>query len=194
MDDSVRAAMAKWPDVPALHGWLSLDESGHWRLKGEPITHYGLVAFINRNYDCDERGRWFFQNGPQRGYVELAYTPWVLYVDDSGALRDHTGEPVAAVSGAWLDDGGNILLETPRGIGLVDSDALPALVDWLVDADGLPAGADTLEPALAALQAGGDGGLYLRVPGADARPIGFVPRHDVPRRFGFEPDPRADDD
>jgi hypothetical protein len=30
MDDIVKQAMAKWPNVPACHGWLGLDARGHW--------------------------------------------------------------------------------------------------------------------------------------------------------------------
>ncbi|MGB3277244.1 MAG: DUF2946 family protein, partial [Castellaniella sp.] len=30
MDDQVLAAMARWPNVPAVHGWLSLTARGQW--------------------------------------------------------------------------------------------------------------------------------------------------------------------
>lgn len=32
MDANVLAAMARWPDVPDVYGWLSLTENGQWRL------------------------------------------------------------------------------------------------------------------------------------------------------------------
>ncbi len=192
MDDTVRAAMAKWPDVPGLAGWLSLDESGHWRLKGEPITHAGLVGFINRNYDHDEQGRWFFQNGPQRGFVSLDYTPWVLYVDGGNELCRHTGEHIEAVDGAWIDEEGNLLLHFEDGVGLVDSDSLAAIAEWLVDANGERAAPETLEAAVETLQAGKDAGLQLLQNGR-AIDVGFINRADVPKRFGFEPDPSADE-
>src|SRR3546814_12269321 len=32
MDENVIAAMARWPDVPDVFGWLSLTERGQWRL------------------------------------------------------------------------------------------------------------------------------------------------------------------
>jgi hypothetical protein len=192
MDDSVRAAMAKWPDVPGLHGWLSLDEAGHWRLKGDPITHPGLVAFIGRNYDCDDQGRWFFQNGPQRGYIDLAYTPWILHVDGGGTLRDHTGAAIERVEGAWVDDAGDLLLDTGRGPGLVDSDSLPMIVEWLVDASGASVELEGLEQAQAEMKAGRAADLHLRGPGGHTTAVGFVARADVPARFGFDPSPRAD--
>lgn len=183
MDTSVRAAMAKWPDVPAVYGWLSLDVHGHWRLRGEPITHPGLVAFINRNYACDDAGRCYFQNGPQRGYVRLEYTPWVLQVDAAGTLRRHTNDPVAGLTGAWLDDEGNLLLDTDAGIGLVASDALPAVSEWLVDAAGDPLAPERLEPRADAAGAcvAWEGGRL---------PLASIARAEVPERFGFVPDPQ----
>jgi hypothetical protein len=33
MDDIVKAAMAKWPDVPDCYGWLALDARGNWRMR-----------------------------------------------------------------------------------------------------------------------------------------------------------------
>ena len=77
MDETVLAAMAKWPGVPHVHGWLALTARGQWRLGGEPIAHAALRGFIDRIYACDRRGRWFFQNGPQRVYVTLELAPFL---------------------------------------------------------------------------------------------------------------------
>ena len=71
MDEVVLRAMAKWPNVPAVYGWLALDRRGNWLIKRETIANDGLNAFISRNYLHDEAGQWYFQNGPQRVYVEL---------------------------------------------------------------------------------------------------------------------------
>ncbi|HET8728586.1 MAG TPA: DUF2946 family protein, partial [Alphaproteobacteria bacterium] len=30
MDESVLRAMTKWPNVPAVYGWLQLDQRGNW--------------------------------------------------------------------------------------------------------------------------------------------------------------------
>ncbi len=57
MDDSVTRAMAKRPNVPAVYGWLSLDRRGDWHVQEEPLRHRAVIAFINRNYACDGRGR-----------------------------------------------------------------------------------------------------------------------------------------
>ena len=190
MDESVRAAMEKWPNVPAVYGWLSLDRQGRWRLRGEPITHPGLVAFINRNYGHDENGRWFFQNGPQRGFVRLEYTPWVLHVDASGVLCTHTGRPVKAVRGASVDEEANLLLETECGPGLVHPDALGTVSEWLVDRAGDAVDPEDIE-ALAASGPDDDVEILLRFDGRPV-PLGRVRREDVPARFGFVADPRAE--
>ena len=49
MDALVARSMAKWPNVPAVYGWLELDRRGSWRIKGERIGHRGLCDFIARN-------------------------------------------------------------------------------------------------------------------------------------------------
>ncbi|HMN64893.1 MAG TPA: DUF2946 family protein, partial [Burkholderiaceae bacterium] len=38
MDEQVLHAMARWPDVPAVWGWLRLDRRGRWLLvdRGRP--------------------------------------------------------------------------------------------------------------------------------------------------------------
>lgn len=192
MDESVRRAMAKWPNVPALYGWLRLDGHGRWLLKGEPVSHPGLNAFIGRNYAADERGRWYFQNGPQRGYVSLEYTPWILHVDSAGALRIHTGRVAERVEVAVLDDEGNLLLATEHGPGLVDTDALGTLCDWFVDAAGNPLAPDALEACFTALQAGRTVDCRLHYRGHDA-PLTYIRRAEIPGYFGFVPDPATPD-
>lgn len=118
MDALVARSMAKWPDVPAVYGWLALDRRGNWRIKGERVLHAGLRDFIARNYQADERGRWYFQNGPQRVFVALAYTPLVVH-HEGEALLDQCGERVVP-SAAYLDDEGSVLIEGGRAIALLD--------------------------------------------------------------------------
>src|SRR6185503_14581352 len=106
MDDIVLRGMAKWPNVPAVYGWLSLDRRGQWLLKGERISNPAVTEFIGRNFERDPRGCWFFQNGPQRVFVALDYMPFVLRVTSAeGApleLQTQTGKAVGAIEGAWL--------------------------------------------------------------------------------------------
>ena len=128
MDDSVLRSIAKWPDVPAVYGWLSLDRRGNFLIKGERIGNAGLREFIARNYEADSRGAWFFQNGAQRVYVRLAYTPHVVHFED-GALRDHCGRPFGEADEAFVDEEGSVLVQSGRRIALVDDRDLERFAD-----------------------------------------------------------------
>jgi hypothetical protein len=118
MDEIVVRSLAKWPNVPAVYGWLDLDRRGNWLIKGERIGNVALREFIGRNYAADARGCWFFQNGPQRVYVRLAYTPFVVHYEGE-RLVDHCGQEFPA-AGAFLDDEGSVLIHGRRGIALLD--------------------------------------------------------------------------
>ena len=139
MDQAVLRSLAKWPDVPAVYGWLSLDRRGNWLLWEDAAGRFGRIGnaalreFISRNYAADERGCWFFQNGPQRVYVKLAYTPLVLRFDGD-ALLDHCGCPVQAAA-TYVDDEGSLLVQGQRGIGLLDDRDLARYADL---AESLP--------------------------------------------------------
>src|SRR5689334_7871483 len=122
--------MQKWPDVPRVYGWLALDRRGNWLVKGrsgafERIGNAAVIEFIGRNYAGDERGRWFFQNGPQRVFVKLEYLPWVYRLDGE-RLVSHTGEAAGKLAALYLDDGGALVVEAERGAGVVSDRDLPA--------------------------------------------------------------------
>ena len=119
MDEIVARSLAKWPNVPAVYGWLSLERRGNWLIKGERIGNAALREFICRNYEADAQGRWFFQNGPQRVFVRLAYTPLVVHFEGD-TLIDHCARPFGAPVAAFLDDEGSVLVEGARGVALVD--------------------------------------------------------------------------
>lgn len=147
MDDIVKAALKKWPNVPDCYDWLALDARGDWymrddriqqagpfpQVKGSQIRHDKLKEFIHRNYEVDERGCWFFQNGPQRVYVTLEATPWVMGVQalDGGSfdVRTHTGLAVGDIRGALADEQGRLFLDTTLGFGVVRSPDMLAAVD-----------------------------------------------------------------
>ena len=127
MDAAVARAMAKWPNVPAVYGWLGLDRRGNWRIKDQKIGNPGLREFIARNYQPDEKGRWYFQNGPQRVYVTLAYTPLVAHYEGD-LLFDHCGRPLR-MSAAYVDDEGSVLIAGGEGIALLDDRDLVRIAD-----------------------------------------------------------------
>ena len=127
MDEIVARSLAKWPHVPAVYGWLSLDRRGNWLIKGERIGNAALRDFIGRNYQADEKGRWYFQNGPQRVYVSLAYTPLVVRYEGEG-LVDHCGRPFTAAE-ALEDDEGSVLFAGSGSVGLLDDRDLARFAD-----------------------------------------------------------------
>ena len=122
MDEQVLRSLVKWPNVPDCYGWLALDRRGQWRMRdeftqqhhlpGQVIVHQALKEFISRNYARDSQGRYFFQNGPQRVFITLDATPWVVRIipSDQGIRLltqcQSSLEPTAALS----DENGNIYI------------------------------------------------------------------------------------
>lgn len=174
MDEIVRQALKKWPNVPHCYGWLALDARGDWymrderiqqagpfpRVKGSRIQHEKLREFIERNYLCDAAGCWFFQNGPQRVYVELEAAPWVWRLaaaEPTPAIISHTGRE-ALFESAWLDESGRLFLATDIGFGVVHT------LDMEIAADAVEAARWSPTEALFA---------------------------DLPKRFGFKLRPSA---
>ena len=126
MEEWVLRALKRWPNVPALYGWLKLDRRGRWMIQGELITRPQIIEVIDRNYACDERGCWFFQNGPQRGYMELERAPFILRVCAADSLWTHNDLEVTTVRAAYLDEEGGLYLSTEHGpAALLDTD-----LDW----------------------------------------------------------------
>jgi hypothetical protein len=192
MDELVLRGMAKWPNVPAVFGWLSLDRRGHWLLKGERVVNPGIAAFFGRNYDRDNQCRWFFQNGPQRVYVALDYTPHIYRITSTpGApvvLASHSGAVVSAIHAAYIDDQGQLLLDTDLGIGLMHDADLETLLPCFSGPGGLE-GEAALAATLDALQAGKEAALELSLE-ASRIPVKPVRAAEVPERFGFVARPR----
>jgi hypothetical protein len=125
MDDAVLRSLARWPDVPAVHGWLALDRRGNFMLRVpgterfERIGNSALREFIARNYESDAQGRWYFQNGPQRVYVRLAYTPLIAHFEGE-ELFDQCGRPFGEAEQIFLDDEGSVLVQHGSAIALLD--------------------------------------------------------------------------
>lgn len=210
MDELVRQALAKWPDVPDCTGWLALDARGRWRIGDAtdglrlPITNAGMIAFISRNYQSAGRS-WFFQNGPQRVFVELEYTPfvWRLHPGASGGadLITHTGVTLAP-SSVWLDDEGRFLVEAralagETIVGVIHDHDTALVAELLRDDDGGPLDDD----AISQLSSNGvnetattpRAAANVQWMAADATsvllPLQRIASHRVAARFGFEPRP-----
>jgi hypothetical protein len=145
MDERVKQSMARWPDVPAAWGWLRLDRRGQWRIldrnapgfdetrdgAGNPIRHEALIDFICRNYSADPQGRWYFQNGPQRVYVDLEMGPLVWRVaatPDGATLVAHTGEVAQHIERLAMDPEGTVWAQSELGPGAIDDRQLAALL------------------------------------------------------------------
>jgi hypothetical protein len=130
MDDIVKQAMAKWPNVPHCYGWLALDARGNWRMRdeaaqranapGDKLTNPALVGFINRNYGHDDKGRWYFQNGPQRVYVNLEATPFIARTDPAQGFVLQTGQALAALDGVFMTDAGALILQAGEVVAQLD--------------------------------------------------------------------------
>ena len=173
MDDIVIRSMLKWPDIPDVYGWLQLDRRGNWRLRDESTESEGAAfgtignvafrEFIARNYAVDKRGCWFFQNGPQRVFVRLAYAPYVFHFADGG-IFDHCGAPAETIQGAWIDDEGSVVLSTGGRIGLLDDRDLSGLADQVAE-----------------------GVVRIR---STSLPVGTLHANEIEARFGFVRDPK----
>ena len=129
MDDIVIAAMAKWPHVPEVFGWLRLDGRGMWWLKHQRLNHVGMLDFIQRNYSQDAQGRPFFQNGPQRVFVDFDRAPYVARHTPQGVVL-HPGEAVDSVTAAYLTPDGELWLSLSASrLAAVDDRDLAALAE-----------------------------------------------------------------
>jgi hypothetical protein len=122
MDEQVLRSLVKWPNVPHCFGWLALDRRGQWRMRdefaqvnglpGHAIQHTALNEFITRNYACDTRGRYFFQNGPQRVFITLDATPWIVRIIPTHAEPSLLTQCQNSFKpqGALSDESGNIYI------------------------------------------------------------------------------------
>ena len=149
MDDMVRAALKKWPQRAGLHRLARARCARrlvHARrparrppapsrslARAAGIEHLQLREFIERNYDGTPDGaRGYFQNGPQRVYVELEAAPhvWRLGARAGAApqVRSHTGQE-ATVASAWIDERGRLFLATDTGFGIVHTQDMEAAAD-----------------------------------------------------------------
>jgi hypothetical protein len=189
MDDIVKQAIAKWPNVPHCYGWLGLDARGGWRMRdeaaqqangpGDRLTNPALVGFINRNYAHDERGCWFFQNGPQRVYVDLQATPFIARTDPAQGLLLQTGQALPSIDKAFLTETGEAIVQGGDVVALLDD---RDVAQWLgaMECDGAPASDDALMRWLA----GWTGELAVHYRNQRVL-VERITSAELPARFGF---------
>ncbi|MGX4643337.1 DUF2946 family protein [Massilia sp. SYSU DXS3249] len=190
MDDIVKQAMAKWPNVPHCYGWLALDARGGWRMRdeaaqaanapGDRLTNEALVGFINRNYQHDEAGRWFFQNGPQRVFVNLESTPFIARTDPKLGLVLQTGAALETIERLYLLETGEAVVQAGEVVAQVDDRDVAQLFEWM-ELDGQPAG----DEALLAWLSGSDTGTLALRWRETLVPVERITRDELPTRFGF---------
>ena len=189
--------MAKWPNVPHCYGWLMLDARGAWRMRteeaqaagasGDKIAHTALLAFINRNYTHDDQGRWYFQNGPQRVYVNLETTPYIARTDGKKALVLHTEEALESVDAAWFTEQGQLILQSGEWIAQVDDRDLVQCLPMLQ----MEAHAVDDARLLAWISGVGNQSLTLAYGGRSVA-LGRIKADEVASRFGFIKLPQPD--
>jgi hypothetical protein len=192
MDEIVKQAIAKWPDVPHCYGWLGLDARGAWRMRdqhaqdlglaGDKIVHAALLGFIARNYSADARGCWFFQNGPQRVYVTLEATPFIARTDPVHGFVLHTGAPFGTPDQVFMTEHGELILRTGERVAqLDDRDMAQAMAD--LELDGSP----VADEALLAWVEGAPGALLTLTLTLRGQRIAVqrISQRDVARHFGF---------
>jgi hypothetical protein len=186
MQEWVLKAMQRWPNVPALFDWLRLDRRGRWLVQGETISHPRIIETINQNYGHDEHGRWYFQNGPQRGYMELEYAPFVLRRESDGFVT-HNGLRVERPTQAVLDEVGTLSLATEHGLGEVYGGDLDWVLERLsIDDEALD------EEAIAELldlPSRTETNAVLAL-GHERLPVVRVDSADLPEVFGFARQPK----
>ncbi|TCW32345.1 DUF2946 family protein [Gulbenkiania mobilis] len=184
MDEIVRAAMEKWPNVPDLYGWLALDGRGRFLLQGARVGNPAMEAFFSRNYDIDPAGRAFVQNGPQRVYVAFGQAPYLARRRDGG-FSLHPGLHEGVAGSAWLTPEGEIYLSVEGRLALLDGPDIAPLVAAACRPDGMPAEEDDWQGL-----AEGRGMLRLRLPEGE---VNLAPATHplLVQQFGLQPTPEA---
>jgi hypothetical protein len=194
MDEIVRKAMAKWPNVPHCYGWLALDARGGWRMRneaaqrdalpGDKLTNPALVGFINRNYQHDERGCWYFQNGPQRVYVSLEATPFIARTDPADGFVLQTGAVLGTPDKLFMTETGQLILQRGETVAqLDDRDLAPLLAALKLNGEPIN------DEGLFAWLAEGNGTMSMSCPGWHL-PVKRIASAQLAAHFGFVQQPQ----
>lgn len=169
------------PSQLMVYGWLYLNRRGQWFLPSGRITHPRLLQYLHHHYRFDpESGAMVVDLGPQKVMVMLEYTPWIYRVVKEGEergwrrikLETHTGKLVERISQGYVDEKGNLLIQSEWGIGVISDTDLALLSDRISEG---PPPELWLSPEERIL----------------LKPIDS---RDIPRRFGYRPRPEPDED
>lgn len=191
--------MARWPNVPAMFGWLRLDRRGKWYLidRGKPgfdehhdalgssITSPSIVDFIERNYQADVQGRWFWQNGPQRVFVDLDLAPLIFRVFENPTAQSmvtHCGDVVSSIQAIANTPSGELWLQTNLGPGVIHDLDLAQLD--ITDSPSSTDAGNTGEPG---------GAMQLLFGGTRYSIVSLGTAANLKRWGGFDPKPRQSD-
>ena len=205
MDKHVLAAMEKWPNVPAAYGWLSLNARGLWRFhhqgdfaadpEGDTIENQKLIEFFNRNYNENDKGQWYVQNGPQKAFVNLPHAPFILFFDDAQQrLNTHHGHTLSTVSHWYFSEDGRIFTKTELGSAMLIGRDAPAFINNSLilptnsDVKGTKEPREINENDIESLAAGESFTLIL---GELSAPCGFIENNKAEEILGFISQPKA---
>ena len=130
-EETLQDSKRTWPNVPNLYGWLYLDRRGNWSIDNQIVSHERMILFLHNNYRKDNSGEWYVQNGPQKAFVDLEYTPLIFRLDSDGRLVTQTGMSTPRPHHMVLDDEGNVLFKSLLGIGLLDDRDIYLVADWI---------------------------------------------------------------
>lgn len=222
MDEQVMGAMQKWPNVPAVYGWLSLSTQGEWLLHnhggaregetGQKIANEQIRHFMDRNYAATPAGEWYFQNGPQRVFVDLVCAPFIVRLaDDMQTLVTHNELPVTRVSQWLLDEQGRLYLRTEHGAAMLagrDMELVTARLKVLNQTPATSTSAQSDKPTAQTVNDNGNAaaldashlqalehGMTLQVSlnnaSALTAPMQWAQSSLVPAQLGFVPVPTA---
>lgn len=199
MDAVVTQALAKWPNVPHCYGWLALDARGNWRMRneaaqaqqlpGDKIVHPALIGFIQRNYSCDAQGRYYFQNGPQRVYVDLDIAPYIARTDPARGFILHTGQPLVHISAAYLSTTGRLFLQGDDTFAALDDRDMALCLPHIASEDRQIEDEELLNWLA---QEGKTGSLSLRTNSGNIH-LHYIKDDELGSRFHFIRQPRAED-
>ena len=146
---------------------------------GDIIRHESLLSFIYRNYDCDSRGAWHFQNGPQRVYVELETTPFIARTDPALGFVLHDRTPVREIDHVFMTDTGQLIIQSQQKIAMLDpSDLAHCLAMLCINGESI-ADDDLLSWLSAPNQL-----LQMKV-GQQFKSVEWVDSNQLQNRFGF---------